>query len=308
MIAINMNWFIIALIAPLAHAAVNHIDKHLIARYLKGSEVGSLVLFSALFAVVALPFVFWMDSAVLSISTRDSVLLMFNGGLLVAAYICYFYALNKDEASFVAPLFQLVPIFGFFLGYFVLGEVLTRQQFLGSLLIVGGACILSVELHGQHMRLKSAVLLLMVGSSLLYALNAVLFKFVAETQQYFWPALFWDFLGKVVFGILIFLTISNYRHQIINVLKENKKSMLALNGLSEILAVIGEGALVFAVLLAPVALVQVVGGFQPLFVFLFGILLTLFWPAFGKESLHRRALIQKTLGIALIIAGTVVIN
>src|SRR3990167_8405434 len=115
-------WFFIALIPPLVHASVNHIDKHLISKYLKGGEVGSLVLFSALFAVVALPIIVWMDPAVVSISQNDAVLLMINGGLLVGAYICYFYALNKDEASIVVPLFQLVPLFGFGLGYFFLGE------------------------------------------------------------------------------------------------------------------------------------------------------------------------------------------
>jgi len=30
-----MTWFWIALITPLAHAAVNHIDKHLIPKYSK---------------------------------------------------------------------------------------------------------------------------------------------------------------------------------------------------------------------------------------------------------------------------------
>lgn len=91
-------------------------------------------------------------------------------------------------------------------------------------------------------------------------------------------------------------------------MKENKASILALNGLNEILAVIGEGALVFATLLAPVALVQVVSGFQPMFIFLYGVLLTLFWPSFGKESLDKKHLLQKMVGIGLIIIGTVVLN
>lgn len=303
-----MNWFIIALIAPLAHAAVNHIDKHLISKYLKGGEVGSLILFSALFAVVALPFVVWMEPAVFVITKTDAVLLMINGFLLILAYICYFYALNKDEASFVAPLFQLVPIFSFGLGYFFLGETLSMMQITGSLVIIVGAVILSFEFGRAKVQLKKAVLLLMISSSLLYAINAVLFKFVAESQQRFWPALFWDFLGKVVFGILIFLTIAPYRRQFLTVLKENKKAVLTLNSLGEILAVLGEGALAFTTLLAPVVLVQVVSGFQPMFVFLYGVLLTLFWPSFEKESLATKSLLQKFIGIALIILGSVAIN
>jgi drug/metabolite transporter (DMT)-like permease len=301
-------WFLIALIPPLLHASVNHIDKHLIAKYLKGGEVGSLVLFSALFAVVALPVVVWIDPAVLSISRHDAVLLMINGGLLVGAYICYFYALNKDEASIVVPLFQLTPLFSFGLGYFFLGELLSQAQIIGSLIIIVGAIVLSLELKHKNFKLKRMVLLLMVGSSMLYAINGVLFKFVAVSQQRFWPSLFWDFLGKVLFGLLIFFTISSYRQQFLRVLKENKQKILALNGLNEILAIVGEGVGAFATLLAPVVLVQVVSGFQPLFVFVYGILLTLLWPSFANESLATKNLVQKMMGITFIIIGTVIIN
>ena len=43
----------------------------------------------------------------------------------VCAAVCYLYALGIDEASFVTPFYQTVPIFAYFLGYFVLGETIT---------------------------------------------------------------------------------------------------------------------------------------------------------------------------------------
>jgi len=303
-----MNWFWIALITPLAHAAVNHIDKHLISKYLKGGEVGSLVLFSALFAVFALPIIAIIDHGVFSINGRDVVILMINGGLLVLAYICYFYALAKDEASFVAPLFQMVPVLGFILGYAILGETLTLFEIIGSLIVICGAIILSLDLSEGAVGLKKTVILFMFGSSALYAINGILFKFVAETQQRFWPSLFWDFLGKVAFGILIFMFIGSYRRQFIAVLKENRFSILALNSLNEVLAIFGEGALVFATLLAPVVLVQVVSGFQPMFVFIYGVILTLFFPSLGKESLSKKHILQKIVGVFVIMGGSILIN
>ena len=303
-----MNWFWIALITPLAHAAVNHIDKHLISKYLKGGEVGSLVLFSALFAVFALPIIAIIDHGVFSINGRDVVILMINGGLLVLAYICYFYALAKDEASFVAPLFQMVPVLGFILGYAILGETLTLFEIIGSLIVICGAIILSLDLSEGAVGLKKTVILFMFGSSALYAINGILFKFVAETQQRFWPSLFWDFLGKVAFGILIFMFIGSYRRQFIAVLKENRFSILALSSLNEVLAIFGEGALVFATLLAPVVLVQVVSGFQPMFVFIYGVILTLFFPSLGKESLSKKHILQKIVGVFVIMGGSILIN
>jgi len=304
----NMSWFFFALIAPLAHAAVNHLDKHLVSRYLKGGQVGSLVLFSALFAVVALPFIGWFHPESFAVGGRDVALLMLNGAMLVLAYICYFYALEKDEASFVAPMFQMIPVFGFVLGYAFLGELITAAQMVASALVVLGAVVLSLELGGGKPKVKRDVLWLMFCSSLLYAANGVLFKFVAETQQAFWPSLFWDFAGKVVFGLVIFACVASYRRQFIAVLRQNKTTVLALNGANEVLALVGESAAAFAVLLAPVALVQVVGGFQPVFVFIYGVLLTLFFPSFGQESLARRHLIQKIAGIGIIVLGTVLLS
>ena len=303
-----MSWFLVALISPLAHAAVNHIDKYLLTKYLKNGQVGSLVLFSALFAFVALPVIALIDPTVFAISATDMVLLMINGLLLVLAYIFYFYALDSDETSIVAPMFQLVPIFGFILGYVFLGESLAKNQIAGSIVVIGGAMLLSLNFNSSRVSVKRKVILFMAMSSILYAINGVLFKFVAEDVQRFWPSLFWDFAGKGVFGIIIFLTVASYRNQFLKVLKENRLSILGLNSFNEILGLVGEGATVFAVLLAPVALVQVVSGFQPLFVLLYGIAFTLLFPRISQESLASKDLLQKCTGIFAIILGTFIIS
>jgi hypothetical protein len=47
-----------------------------------------------------------------------------------------------------------------------------------------------------------------------------------------------------------------------------------------------------------------VNGFQPLVVFLSGILITLFLPRFEPESLLRHHLLQKLLSIGVIFAGS----
>lgn len=306
-----MNWLVVALVTPFAHAIVNHLDKLLIQRYLKGGEVGSLVLFSALFAVVALPLIGWFAPESFAVSSRDALILIVNGALIVLAYICYFYALNQDETSFVVPLFQLVPVFGFVIGYVVLGEALSPAQLLGSIIVIAGAVILSLQLSNGRIRLKQTVLWLMAASSLLYAVNGVLFKFVAETQQHFWPSVFWDFVGKVIFGLLLFALVGSYRRQFLAVIKENRASILSLNAFNELLALLGEGAFVFAILLAPVVLVQVVNSFQPMFVFMFGLLFTYlarFSPFFLKESVTKRNLIQKVIGIAVMLVGTLILS
>lgn len=298
-----MNWFLIALINPVVHAFVNHFDKYLISKFLKNGSVGSLILFSALFAVFALPFIYIFKPGVIySVSFSDAVILMVNGAVLVGAIICYLYALEDDEASYVAPLFQLIPVFGFILGYLLLGEILTGRQVVAGLLILLGSLFLSLELSGNGKKIKTRLVLLMVGSSLLYAINAVVFKSVAVNAG-FVDSVFWDMAGKFIFGVILFFVIRPYREQFLALIRDNGAYVLGLNIVNEIMGLVGEFALVLAVLYAPVALVQSVGGLQPAFVLIIGILLTKFLPHFGEEKLERKFLVQKFIGIAIITGG-----
>lgn len=307
-----MLWFLIGLINPICHAATNHIDKHLVDKHLKGTKVGSLVLFSSLFAIMVLPFIYIFNPDVIHLSFKDGFLLTLNGALVVFAYICYLHALAKDEASFITPLFQTIPIFGFVLGYFLLGETLSPIQIVGSIVIIIGGGALSFEITNELDRnkaqFKKNIIYLMLAASALFAINGVIFKFVTIDESNFWRSIFWDFLGMILTGIVIFAVAEQYRRQFLTVLKQNKVSIIALNMLNETLALLGEGALAFAVLLAPVALVQVVSGVQPVLVFLLGIVITKFFPKFGEESMTRHKLIQKIIGISVILLGTVLIN
>lgn len=298
-----MTWFLIALVNPIAHALVNHLDKYLISKYMKGGSVGTLILFSSLFAVVAIPIIWAVHPAIFdTITFFRAIILMLNGAALVLAIMCYLYALDYDEASYVAPFFQLVPLFSFVLAYLILGETLVSNQIVAAVLIVGGSAILSLEFIDGQARLKKQLVLLMLGSSFFYAVYAVVFKSIA-VHQGFWDSLFWDMLGKVVFGIILFLAVRSYREQFFSLIKSNHLKIIGLNVINEILALVGEVAIVLAVLFAPVVLVESVGGLQPAFVLLFGILITLVFPKIGKESLEKKALVQKIIAIIIITIG-----
>lgn len=296
-----MNWFLIALIAPILYAFANHTDKYLISKYLKGGAVGSLIIFSALFAVFAIPVVLFIHPNVLNITPLRGVVLILNGMLIVTAILCYFYALHKDEASHVVPLYQTIPVFGFILGYIILGETISVTQGTASLVIIVGALVLSFEL-GDKIRFKKEVVLLMTTASLLYAVNGVIFKLIALDNG-FWVSIFWSMVGQILLGVIFLLFIRSYREQFFAMLKENRLAAIGLNTLSEMLFTVAEAATAFAVLLAPVALVLLVNSFQPLFVFIIGIFLALFLPHISQESLFRKHIFQKTLGIGLIIVG-----
>ncbi len=302
-----MSWFFIALFAPALYAATNHVDKYLLQKYFKAGEVGSLVLFSSLFSVFALPVIYLIQPAVLAIGYSNALVLIFSGIIVVISLILYFYALERDEASVVVPFYETIPIFSFFLGYFILGETLSFLEIFACLMIIAGVIILSLDISGEKIKIKYKVIALMLGASLLFAVNGAIFKLIAINAG-FWTSAFWVFAGKMICGIFIYLFIRSYREQFQRVLRINKFSVLLLNSLNETIYILAEGIMYFATLLAPIALVYTVGSLQQLFVFIFGIIITVFFPKLGRESLEKRILVQKIAAIVFIIAGSYILK
>ena len=84
--------------------------------------------------------------------------------------------------------------------------------------------------------------------------------------------------------------------------------MLGLNGTNEIINIVAKISFNYASTLTPVTLVWIINGLQPLFVFLFGIILTVLLPKISKEDITRRTLIQRMVAIAVITIGVYLIN
>jgi uncharacterized membrane protein len=302
-----MSWFFIALWAPFFLACANHNDKFLLSTYLKTKSVGSIVIPSSLLSGVTVPIILLIQPDAYHVSIVEGTALVATGMASVFAAVCYLYALNIDEASFVTPFYQTVPIFAYFLGYFFLGETVTLVQGLGSFVVIAGALALSFEFGQRGMRFKRTVVALMLAASLLSAVNGVVFKLIA-VERGFWVSLFWGFVGQVMAGLILVLCVPSYRRDFLALFRQHKAAAVCLIALSKLLFSGSEAITLYATLLAPVALVLLVSSFQPLFVFILGIVLTLFFPRVAKESLGDMKMLQKVAGIGLMLAGGYLIS
>jgi uncharacterized membrane protein len=302
-----MSWFFIALWAPFFLACANHNDKFLLSTYLKTKSVGSIVIPSSLLSGVTVPIILFIQPDAYHVSLIEGAALVATGMSSVFAAVCYLYALNIDEASFVTPFYQTVPIFAYFLGYFILGETVTLVQGLGSFVVIIGALALSFEFGQRGMRFKRTVVALMLAASLFSAVNGVVFKLIA-VERGFLVSLFWGFVGQVMAGLILLLCVPSYRRDFLALFKQHKAVAVGLIALSKLLFSGSEAITLYATLLAPVALVLLVSSFQPLFVFVLGIVLTVFFPRVAKESLGDTKMLQKVAGIGLMLVGGYLIS
>ena len=299
------NWLLFALSAPVLWAVSIHLDKYLVERYFKHTSVAVLLVFTALMGVLMLPIIWWFRPEVLVLPWLDALLIGLSGVLFMAAIWFYLQALQSEEASVVTPLFQAAPLFGYALGYFVLGETLSRMQGAGALLIVAGALLLSIDLR-RRARFKTGLIVRMLICTFALSLTSLIFKVFALRDE-FWTTMFWTFSGHGAFGAGLLAT-PRYRKMFLHLVRIHPGPVLSINGMNELMNVTGSLGARYALTLAPISLVQAIGSTTSLFVFLFGVVITLLRPDLAAEDLSRPTLIRKAIACVVVTFGVVLIN
>lgn len=145
------------------------------------------------------------------------------------------------------------------------------------------------------------LLTLMLGCALALAAASTIFK-VFAVQEEFWPTIFWTFVGEAAVGAILLMT-PGCRCRLASSFEANAGAVLAINGANELINLGGGLGARYALLFAPVGLVQAIAGTTSIFVFLFGGLLTVLAPRLGGEDLSPRNLVGKSAAVAVVALG-----
>jgi len=305
-----MLWLPIALLAPALAALGNYIDKHMLSSYAKHGGIGAIVIFSSLFASVVIPVSLFFGQGFFAVTSFQGSVLIVNGCLTMIALLFYLYAIDTEDVLLSIPILQVVPVFAVVLAYLVLGETLSLRQMTGSLIVIAGTVVFSLELHSwKNIRIKGRSLLLILGASLPLAISGVVFKWAAIDLGY-WTTQFWEYIGIAIFGLLLFAAVPMYRKSFDSVFRSKFQTahILGFILLAEVLMVGSDLVLNFAFLLAPVALVYVANSFHPAFVFMYALIATLVAPHVVHGIMwSRRHLVQRGFTVAIMIAGVVIL-
>jgi len=299
-----MTWFFIALIGPFMYALTNHIDKILLEKYFKNNGVGTIILFSSIFSVVVLPFLFFIDKTVLDVGGLQIIVLLIVGILGALVLWCYLLALKNEEVSVAIVFYQLMPVFGYILSYFILGETLTNLQIVAMVIVILGTAIISFEIDAENkFKLRRKTILPMLAASFFWALGSVLFKLVA-LEENVWRSFFWENVGLLIVGLIIFIFIQSYRKSFLLAMQSNSKKILSLNALNESFYILGNFAFAYAYMLAPIALVLLTDSFQSVFALMIGVFLTIFFPKISTEKIQAKHIWPKIIAICITGIGT----
>ena len=295
----EIMWLSFALLTPALFGILNIIDK-----VLRTKHVDDTVALGLAGGIFNLPLIIVL--LFIGVKTPELPYLAAAIGAGVLWFIAgfpYIHAMVHEEVSRVVPLWNLSAIFILFLATLFLGEVLSISGYIAFVLILSGAFLLSARSFNVFKLRESFYLMLL--ANVLWAVGAVLTKFVYGKVD-FWSGFFWITLGSFL-AALFMLLFKIHRMNIHSLIFKSKKNTLYLLLGRQLSGIAVRTTYNAAVLLGPVSLTAVLGGFQGMFVLVFAIILSIWMPNILKEEIDKKTISLKILAIILMIGGLALI-
>ncbi|MCA9363582.1 DMT family transporter [Candidatus Kaiserbacteria bacterium] len=306
-------WFIVGLISLFIGVIGSFFDKYLLEKYFSNSTesengAGALIIFSAFFLIVLYPIMLFFGYDKIDFNITVGWVGLISGIMSGLWILLYLHALDRVDVSQAIPIFQTIPIFGLILAYFTLGEVLTKVQILASLILILGASVL-IRTKEESFSSQYKALFLMLGSSFFVALSQVVFKVVAVDINY-WTGIFWNWVGFILFGSILFVSVKEYRAQFMYLAKQRVssiKSVYGISALNEVFDNISDLTFLLAVILGPIGLVQSLNAYEPIIVLIFSSLMVKVSPKYFLGDFSKSTFEQKFVGILIITTGSFIL-
>lgn len=297
---------LITIFATFLWGITDHIDKFMLG---DGNEpqnnVKTLLVFSTLITGIILsPIWLILNNFSVQISTISLVAIFLSASFYIIATLLYFYALQKNDASIVVTMFQLIPVFSYIIGLIFFKEKLTTTQIIGSIIIVLSAILISLNFEEKNNKDKWKPLILMTLSSFCSSIYFAFFDLAIRNSSYNSCA-FWYQVGFLIIGLLI-ICFKSYRDNFIYAIKTNGKRWFSLNIFNEGVNLVANLLVNYANVTIPLAIANVLIGFQGAFVFILGYIGVKLLPKYFKENISKKMIIQKVFCIALSIIGLII--
>jgi drug/metabolite transporter (DMT)-like permease len=294
-----MTWFTLSLLAAFISAIKVAIDKLVLVRWQVTPVLMTFI--TAIIELIAAGGV-WQAMGLSEMSSSGIVLALCAGVLKALLVLFFFLALAREEASRIATLFSLTPLFILLAASYVLHESLQPQEYLGVILLVSGAVLITCK-DKPFPRLNLAFSFALLGV-LCLTVNQIIIKYLMETTDY------WTVFSYVRMGV--FLAVVPLLPRVVSNLQafhsERKSLVLTIIAVNSAISVSGVFVFTAAVSLGSVTLVNALGSVFALFLLLIVVLVGTVNPNILREELGKSVLMLKLIAILLMIFGTIAIS
>lgn len=284
-----MNWLFFALLAPAIYAVVVSIDKYLLEKEIKDYQ--AMPIYTAIMATIFGSLI-WVITGSPLLNLKDTLLILLTGILISWGGALYFKALSNNQVSKVTFLLQMTPPITLILSFLLLGDKVSLQKLLGFLLILTATLIISNEKKISKFKFSNSFFLILLAD-FLWSFSYIIFKFAVDADS-FVKVFSYESWGIGLGGLALYKLFPSIRLAFQKTSKKINRKILSIVAFNEGLYLIGKFFTYFAIVLGPVALVDVVGGTQVLFAVVYGWILTLLAPKIFKENISTKGLLKSS--------------
>ena len=294
-----MEWVLFSVLSAFAYAIVNLVDKYVLTNWIKNPIIPILIQgVVGLIAGIVIYFIFGFSD----LSYINIFLAFMSGIFYILSAWFYFKAVKIEEISRIIPILYLAPLFILILASIFLGEFFAPIKYLGIIFLIIGAILISAKKITNISFNKS--FWLMILAAFLLSLNQIVTKYLLAFADY-WTIFSWTRIGIIIALIPAFFFC--YKDLLLTV-KEHGKKVIAVVSLNESLAIVGVILITIASSIGYITLVNAMSSFQPLFVLIFAVFLSIFYPKIIKEEIGKSTIMLKFTAIVLMIAGAVLVS
>ncbi len=291
----NVDWLIFALIGTISFSAAGVLDKFMLSSYASDSK--SYIVCQAIAQQIFTIPIFLIVGA--DFTYPASIIALLAGALQVLPAVYYLRAMKVEEASRVAALVYLYPLFVFLGATLLLGESLGAKHYAGVMLLLASAFLISYR-HGGSSPVLSPALKPFISYWIVTAAYYLVLKCLLSSMDE-WDLYIWASLGDLI-GSMPLLINSDVRCEVSEFFGKGSLAIGALLS-EEVFQFLGTIFSIFAYAAGSVTLVTSVGALQPIITLGLVIALGIFLPGVLKEELDRNSLIQKSTSFILVVVG-----
>lgn len=292
-------WVIYSLLASVSIAVVSVIDKSVLSNWMADAR-GSFFAFTLIEMLSGVIALLLLGLPVLPLGA--TVMALGTGAAFSLSTLFYFRAIQSEDVTRVVPLYNLAPIVVAVLAGAFLGEVFAPVKYLGILLIVAGAVLLTLKrVRGFRFGKGVAWMLLAIAA---VATAAVVSKYMLATVDP-WTLFAYGKLGTFFAGLPFFVPGGR---AFAAAFRRHGMRVVIFTGLSEGITSMTTIFFLYAGSTGYVTLVNALISTQPFFLLLFTVILSRYWPQVIKEDIEGRLLARKALAIAMMLAGAWIVS
>lgn len=306
-----MNWVTLVILAVLSDSFRIFVDNYSADVYFKGKGAVSQKLFYGYSYIIAALIIFAITSFnPLTVAPNILIPLIISGVLSGIASIPYFRVLEIDNSTNLGIFIQLSPVFYLILGWFFLDETFSPLQLIAFVMILSASLVVVLTARKRSRKIRMHALLLSLLYVIVSVIGNLLFVKASDSDLDFVKIISIALLAKGITDVLIVYFNPKWHKRFRKVVIASRFKVFRPLFINSIFNVIKEFTYRGALATAPaVALASVASdSAEPIAIFFLGLILTLIWPKFGRESLNKKTVLVHLVATILVAVGIILMQ